>query len=534
MDMITDDVETDNGPLEVRNTIPASPPRIHIATQYVVDWKQKLAVNWGNFAEWYVFHKYRERNLRSSYFYYCNLTFPTCISYLAHYFGNARYDFSVFGFLADVIGNVFFPNKNKFHKIFLAFVVFGTAFIARPVGALLLGRLGDKYGTKRAVEISMIVMAVSSVGVGCIPSFSQINIAAPLLLVTFRFLQGFAIGGQFISSMILFMDSSTDASQNSSRASEVSSVRLASSMGFLTGNLFSFLLRKNMSKSSFESWGWRLPFLVGILTVIPGIYLRKYVQNDPSVSEQSRNVNHIRSSFQRFNIRPMLCFAAVVAVDSCAFYICFIWLPVFMSKLLVPHMDNAFGLNALSFFISQIAFCPVAGRIVDSYDRALIMSVSSLALGTLFPLGLFILELSKNSFWVVFFQSLIGGHRMLLAISYAVYFDEKFHPSIRVTSMSFSFNASFAIFGGFSPALSTLLEKVQIMAPSYIVSGAAIFSLLGIWFSINYHPPSISLQDELNTNNNIGENETPANRPPTTVDLTSPLLSDTQQFVNPI
>ena len=446
-----------------------------------------------------------------------------------------RYDFSVFGFLADVIGNVFFPHNNRLHKIFLAFVVFGTAFIARPVGALLLGRLGDKIGTKRAVEVSMIIMAVSSAGVGCIPSYKQINVVAPLLLVTFRFLQGFAIGGQFISSMILFMDTSTEGSDNSSRALEVSRIRLASSMGFLSGNLLSFFLRKLMSESSFQSWGWRLPFLLGILTVIPGIYLNKYVQNDPNVREQSRNINHIHSSFQKFNLRPMLCFAGVVAVDSCAFYICFVWLPTFMSKLLVPPMEDAFGLNALSFFISQVAFCPIAGRIADSTDKTLIMAIATGVLGTLFPLGLFILELNKNAFWVVFFQSLIGSHRMLLAICYAVYFEEKFHPSIRVTSMSFSFNMSFAIFGGFSPAISTLLQKVQIIAPSYLVSGTAVLALLGIWFSVNYHPPSISLLNDSNTHNNdnVDRNQIVSNPTSTSGDMTSPLLPETE-YINPI
>ena len=441
-----------------------------------------------------------------------------------------RYTYSVFGFITDVIGNVFFPTIDPYHRMLVAFLVFGTAFIATPIGALVMGQLGDQRGTKLAIEISMLLLAFSSVGIGCIPLYKDINFVAPLLLVVFRFFQGFAIGGQFISSMILFMDSSQNDAVNN-RAFQVSTVRLASSIGILSGNLFTYMLRNVLSEDKLDSWGWRLPFLTGCLTLIPGFFLRYCVQTeDPSDDVLTRTISPMKYSFRRFNIRPMLCLMGVVSVDSSAFYICFIWLPSFISKMLKPKIGHSYGLNAASFFLSQVAFCPIAGRIVDKYNRAIIMTIASASLGTLFPLGLFAIQKTSSGIWVVVFQTLLGSLRMLLAISYAVYFDDKFHPSIRVTSMSFGFNASFAIFGGFSPALSTALHKVQGIAPAYLVTGTSIFSLLGIWFSMSYKPPrvcfapSASTEDLVSLNNN--NNQDPSVPSNTSTGLTSPLLTD--------
>ncbi len=408
----------------------------------------------------------------------------------------------------------------------LSFLVFGVAFLATPIGALVMGQLGDQRGTKLAIEISMILLAFSSVGIGFIPLYKDINFFAPLLLITFRFVQGFAIGGQFISSMILFMDSSQGNATNN-RAFQVSTVRLASSIGILSGNLFTYFLRNVMSNDKLDSWGWRLPFLTGCLTLIPGFFLRYCVQTeDLNADDPIRRISPIKYSFRRFNVRPMLCLMGVVSVDSCAFYICFIWLPLFISKMLQPKIDHSYGLNAASFFLSQVAFCPIAGIIVDKYDKAVIMTIASVGLGTLFPLGLFAIQKTKSELWVVFFQTLLGSLRMLLAISYAVYFDEKFHPSIRVTSMSFGFNASFAIFGGFSPALSTALHKAQQIAPAYIVSGAAIFSLLGIWNSISYRPPRVCFVPNASTEDLTRLNQEPSDQTNNPDELRSPLLSD--------
>lgn len=426
------------------------------------------------------------------------------------------YDFSVYGYFSDIIGQNFFPTKNKTTNLGLSFLIFGAAFVARPVGSLVLGQVADRYGTKVSVEISIMMMGVASCLIGVLPSYSAAGYFGAVMLLLLRLVQGFSMGGQYVVSMFFAINGVS----RDNHAYEYAIAGLSGNAGFLFGNLVSYFLRSVLSKDQLHDWGWRLPFFVAVLACPAALYLKMAVDHGhgPPGGEANQNLSQSKLIFQRYNWKPMMMVAGVTSAASSCGYILFVWLPAYMSDLSKPHIANAYGINSIAQFVSQIALIPVLGIIVDRTDAKVNTLIYSFGQAIFFPICLSIIHSSKSQAFTLVTMILIGTFNAgLNPCAMFSYFHDKFPPQIRITSIAFGYNIAAACIGGFSPAMATFTYKIDSLAPAFIVTVTSTFSIIGVLSTWDYVPPNLSEDGSIATAD--GDTERNENRLPSSAAL---------------
>lgn len=322
------------------------------------------------------------------------------------------YDFAVFGYFSDVLGDVFFPPNQEGHKAMMeSFAVFGLAFLCRPIGGMMLGYIGDTYGRKRALEISIFLMAFPTFAMGCLPSYAQVGDWAIVFLTLVRMLQGFSVGGQLVSSLVY-------TCENNPRGQwglYGSFVMAAANFGTLLGGVIAYVMRVSLNEEQLRSWGWRLPFLSGILVSLCGFYL-KYFSDDDAIEHhhggggpdgKKMRVNPIKAALGKGNRRGLLASSLVPMLWSAGFYITFVWMATFMGVLVDPPVPGAFGVNSAALLLSVCLLFPLAGILSDIFGRYRIMLLGGVAMGILSPLMVIIIS-HGNPVAAFFAQSAMG------------------------------------------------------------------------------------------------------------------------------
>lgn len=427
------------------------------------------------------------------------------------------YDFAVFGFMSDVLGVVFFPKgQSEDLGVMESFAVFGGAFLMRPLGGLIIGYIGDTRGRKYALELSLFLMAFATTLMGCLPTYDQIGNGAILLLLLVRMLQGLSVGGQLMSSLVF----TVEGHPQSRWGLYGSFVMAAGNFGTFLGGVVAAGLRSRLTFEQLTNWGWRIPFLSGILISVCGIYLKYFcfedeilpghvpaesscrilsnpqdddVNGDPhdgiimvpsssDVSDQ-RSVNPLREAFAAKNRRNLIASAFVPMVWSGGFYLSFVWMAIFMKDLIVPAVPSAFGVNSFGLLLLGIWF-PLAGLLSDVLGRKKVMTVGGIAFGVLGPIMVVIIgEKGNQSAWIAFgCQTVLSISLTLWGAPMCAWLVESFDPQARLTSVSIGYNLAQAISGGMSPFVATLLvDEVGLAAPGILLFVLAVFSLVGLW-----------------------------------------------------
>lgn len=181
------------------------------------------------------------------------------------------YDFSVYGYFSDIIGKVFFPpNTSGNAALVESFAVFGIAFLIRPIGGAIFGYMGDNVGRKSALENSILLMALPTFLLGCLPTYASIGWYSTALLIICRMFQGFSVGGQLMSSVVFTLE----ASPEKHWGFQAGAVFAATTLGAVIGSLVAYTLRETLNDEQMESFGWRIPFFFGLVGLIPGYYLK--------------------------------------------------------------------------------------------------------------------------------------------------------------------------------------------------------------------------------------------------------------------
>ena len=366
-----------------------------------------------------------------------------------------------------------------------SFLIFGTAFFARPVGSLVLGKIGDRYGSKVAIEIAILMMGISSACIAFLPGYNVAGFLGFILLVILRTLQGFSMGGQYVGSMMF----AVQGVPSNKRAYEFCIAALSGNCGFLFGNVVSCIIRASTTKDQLHDWGWRIPFLLAVLACPAAMYLRLAVEEDIH-QEDDEQVDHVKEALSCWNIRPTVCFAAVVSLGSCGSYVLFIWLPMWMNTLATPPIKSPFLINTIAQLLSQILLLPLAGIIIDKSNKAASVFVCIVSQILLFPLGFHLMQTTKNSYCAGAVMTIVGiFNGAINPAAMFTFFFEKFPSKIRMTAMGFAYNIGAAIFGGLSPFVATMLHKYDHFAPAYLIIGTGCLALSGLAGAITYFPP---------------------------------------------
>jgi MFS transporter, MHS family, proline/betaine transporter len=392
--------------------------------------------------------------------------------------GNALewFDFLVYGYFAVTISKVFFPSGNETASLLAAFGTFSVSFLVRPIGAILIGAYTDRAGRKAGLTLSILLMVVGTTMTALMPGYATIGLAAPILILVARLLQGFSVGGEF-GSAVTFL-----AEQTASRKGFVASWQWASTG--ITGALasgFGILLTTTLSPEQLFDWGWRVPFLFGMLVGPVGLYIRRRLDETPEYVEIKPTRTPVRDVLREHPIEVLLAMGAAVVSNSSAYII--LYIPTYAMKEL--HLPQATGFTAtLVGAIILGIVSPFAGHLSDKFGRSgLLTGTAWLFFLTTYPV--FYLMVASPSLATAIFAagwlSLVkAGYSGVLPSQLA----ELFPTRIRGIGVSLSFAIAVTIFGGFTPFVATWLIAMtgNSLSPSFYIMFTAALSIIALVF----------------------------------------------------
>jgi MFS transporter, MHS family, proline/betaine transporter len=397
---------------------------------------------------------------------------------LAASFGNLLewYDFAIYAQFALYIAANFFPQENRGAALVNAFLVFGLGFVIRPLGAVLIGVYGDRAGRKAALTLTILVMAGGTLLIAIAPTYSTIGLGAPLILLAGRLLQGFSAGGEIGSAAAFLVEHAPPARK------ALIAAWLQASMGMsnILGASVAFTVTALLSKPEIIEWGWRLPFLGGLIIVPVGLYLRSTLEETPAFRAE-REVAHIARrplmSLLREHPRELAAGLAVSVLWAAAVYVLLIYMPVYLQKSLGFTASQAYG-GSLAENVVFVAGCFAFGSLADRVgSRRVQLWGAATLLVALLPL-FFWLDQTRS---VGVLDVVLAALGLLTAIYSGVApttLSTLFPTRVRVTGVSLAYNAAFTIFGGFAPAVLSGARSVY--APAWYVVLAALPALIAL------------------------------------------------------
>jgi MFS transporter, MHS family, proline/betaine transporter len=400
--------------------------------------------------------------------------------------GNALewFDFTVFGLFAGIIAKLFFPAENPSSSLLLTFATFGIAFAARPLGGLVFGLYADRHGRKKALVVMISLMALGTGLLGVLPTFGAIGIAAPLLLLLARLIQGFSAGGEFGSASAMLIEFAPPG-----RRGLFGSFQMVSqSLAFGIGAAMAIGLNLGLSPDAFASWGWRVPFILGILIGPTGWYLRQRCDESPEfqayLAEKAATAQPKRQTTlgQLFSEHPRELIASfcLIAAGTAINYINAIFLPTYaVAELKLPLLNAQMGLLIVSLANAVIAMA--AGALSDRIGRRTVLVPALIIYSLLFYVLLQRLaaEPTTAKLWHLQIAAILLG---VLAGPMPAFMTEIFPVGVRSTGASLMYNLAVMLFGGLAPFINTWLVAAtgNKAAPVYYIFFAAAVGLAGL------------------------------------------------------
>ncbi|MDR7316612.1 metabolite/H+ symporter [Brevibacillus nitrificans] len=387
------------------------------------------------------------------------------------------YDWAIYGLYASIISNQFFPATDPTASLLLTFAVFAVGFIMRPLGSLYFGPLGDRVGRKKALSVSVIMMAIGTVLIGILPDYNQIGIAAPLLLVLARLIQGFSAGGEWGGSTTFLVE----YAPKTKRGLYGSFQQVSTAGGVLLAALVSLAFSLAMTPETLESWGWRLPFIIGVVPGILGLYLRLKVDETPKFKEIEKVQEKVKMPLKEIVTKypiPLLKSIGFTIHWTVSYYIFINYMPAYMNKVLNLPYSTALAVNVtvLVFFIMMI---PIMGALSDRYGRKPLLIGSCLGFIVLsYPM--FLLIGKEGILFVLLPQLVLAIFESMYSGTGPTALAELFPTKVRNTALSVGYNLAVAIFGGTAPFIATYMISVteSKISPTYYLIACSIVTLL--------------------------------------------------------
>jgi MHS family proline/betaine transporter-like MFS transporter len=391
------------------------------------------------------------------------------------------YDNGIFGFMATTLALVFFQASKPADALVLVFAGYAVSFLVRPLGALVCGFLGDRIGRQKMLVFSIMLISVATAGIGLLPTYAAIGIAAPVLLIALRLAQGFSVGGE-TSGALTFL---AEYAPEGKRGLITSYAQLASFLALFTGTAVAYIMYQILPAAAVTEWGWRIPFLLAIPMGVIGWYIRKAIKDTPNFErlkeEGGLSKNPLKEAFQcKEHRRAMLLALFIPLMNGAGYYVLFSYMPAFMSSSLKFPVAQGLLVTGASLIAICIAI-PFAGRLSDRLGRKKVligasigMAVAGIPCYALIATGSLPLAIIGATTMAIIFAGHTGVMHVLII--------ELFPTRVRYSAYGLGYNISTAIFGGTAPLLLTWLINTtgNVYMPAFYAVITAIGTLIAV------------------------------------------------------
>ncbi|MFT4274508.1 MAG: MFS transporter [Pantoea sp.] len=393
------------------------------------------------------------------------------------------FDFAIYSSMAMTMAKVFFPTSNSYNELIAIYAAFAAGFVIRPLGGFLFGPIGDKYGRRTALVASISLMSIATLCIALIPGYHSIGIAAPILLVLMRMLQGLSTGGEYGGSCIFIAEHSPDKR----RTFFISWLEFGNISGFLVGGVIVNVISNTLGDDTMIAWGWRVPFVIAGLLGIVALFIRLRVDETPVFREmQAGKARAEAQSPARWTLflkewPQLLRCAGLVATFNINYYIVLGYIPSYLVSFMGKSAEFSARLSLIAT-LALLLFIPLFGMLGDRVGRKR-MLLTGCVLIILSAIPVFWAIQSHGLAAIVIGMAVLILGMLFFEGTIPATLTSLFGTTVRYSCFAISYNLSVSLLGGTAPLVNTwLIEKTGItLIPAFYLMGGAVLGLLALW-----------------------------------------------------
>ncbi|MDK6275080.1 MFS transporter [Pseudoglutamicibacter cumminsii] len=386
------------------------------------------------------------------------------------------FDFAIYGYFTAIIGSQFFPSGDETAELLAAFALFAVGFASRPVGALILGVMGDRLGRRTVLIITVFGMGIATALIGLTPSYETIGIAAPIAVVVFRLVQGAMVGGEWTSAAA-YIGESVPANKRGLYASLITGT---AGLAFLIGTFTAVLLQALLDDEALYSWGWRVPFVLSLVMAVVAIYIRRKLEDTPVYLEleRKRAEGTVEKTSTKLKVRAFIMTLAFSGIFGVSLYYFVTYANNYLTSTVgMPRMESLLATGAA--MVLYVIFNPLVGAWSDRVGRKPVLMTGAIGL-IVWTLPLFLLMSTGNPYLAFLGLTPFALFVACSAVMNNVLLVEVFPASIRSTGSALGYNVAYTLLAGPGPyiAASLVAATGSLISPAYYLIGVVFVAAI--------------------------------------------------------